>query len=50
MRAIGDRVLVNDELEEERIVGVFENEHRMALPFSASLSGVPFVFEGATAP
>lgn len=46
----GDRVVINDTLDSERIVIVYEAEHRLAVPFYANIDGQQLTFEGATAP
>jgi len=49
LAAFGDRVVVNDSLDGEPVVVVYEAEHRMALPFSRSFNGQALTFEGAQA-
>ena len=50
MEAAGDRLVINDSLDDTDIVVIYDAAHRMAVPFGRSLDGQTFTFEGAVAP
>ena len=49
MEKLADRVVINDELDGEPILVLYEAEHRLALPFSRTLDGRTLRFEGVVA-
>ena len=50
MDEFGDRVVINDVFEDRPVLVVYEAEHRMAIPYEASISGTTLTFDGTTAP
>jgi hypothetical protein len=50
MEQFGDKVVVRDEFEGEPIVVVYDADHRMAVPFRATVDGQPLEFVAAQMP